>query len=161
MNNIVTLIRHDFRQATRNVISAIVLFGVVLLPSFFAWFNVLSSWSPFDNVDNLKVAVASADKGYESNLFPMRLNVGDQVVSQLRANSDIDWQFVSEDEAIDGTKSEEYYAAIVLPPDFSQRMITFLAPDAKPVEIELYVNEKKNALSSLITGSAPSGATTR
>lgn len=161
MNNIVTLIRHDYRQATRNVISAIVLVGVILIPSFFAWFNVLSSWKPFDNVGNLKVAVASADEGFESSLFPMRVNVGEQVVSQLRANSDIDWQFVSQDEAIEGTKSEEYYAAIVLPPDFSQKMMTFLAPGAKPVEIDLYVNEKKNALSSLITGEAATDVSTQ
>lgn len=161
MNNIVSLIRQDFRQATRNTISVMVLVGVVLIPSFFAWFNVLSSWNPFDNVDNLKVAVASADEGYESNLFPMRMNVGDQVVSQLRANSDIDWQFVTEDEAIEGTRSEEYYAAIVLPPDFSQKMMTFLAPGATPVEIDLYVNEKKNALSSLITGEAASDVSTQ
>lgn len=161
MNNILTLIRHDFRQATRNTISAMVLVGVVLIPSFFAWFNVLSSWSPFDNVDNLKVAVASADEGFESSLFPMRMNVGEQVVSQLRANSDIDWQFVSEDEAIEGTKSEEYYAAIVLPSDFSQKMMTFLTPGATPVEIDLYVNEKKNALSSLITGEAATDVSTQ
>ena len=161
MNNIVSLIRQDFRQATRNWISAMVLVGVVLIPSFFAWFNVLSSWKPFDNVDNLKVAVASADEGYESSLFPMRLNVGDQVVSQLRANSDIDWQFVTEDQAVEGAKSEEYYAAIVLPPDFSRKMMTFLTPGATPVEIDLYVNEKKNALSSLITGEAASDVSTQ
>lgn len=161
MSNIVSLIRQDFRQATRNTISAMVLVGVVLIPSFFAWFNVLSSWEPFDNVDNLKVAVASSDEGYESNLFPMRMSVGDQVVSQLRANSDIDWQFVTPDEAIEGTKSEEYYAAIVLPSDFSQKMMTFLTPGATPVEIDLYVNEKKNALSSLITGEAASDVSTQ
>lgn len=161
MRNIFTLIRHDYGQATRNVISAMVLVGVVLIPSFFAWFNVLSSWKPFDNVDNLKVAVASSDEGFESNLFPMRINVGEQVVSQLRANSDIDWQFVSEDDAIEGTKSEEYYAAIVLPKDFSQKMMTFLSPGATPVEIDLYVNEKKNALNSLITGEAASDVSTQ
>lgn len=161
MNNIVTVIRHDFRQATRSVIPAIVLIGVVLIPSFFAWFNVLSSWSPFDNVKNLKVAVASTDEGFESTLFPMRLNVGEQVVSQLRANSDIDWQFVSKDEAIEGTKSEDYYAAIVLPPDFSRKMLTFLSPGASPVKIDLYVNEKKNALSSLITGEAATDVSTQ
>ena len=161
MNNVFTLIRQDFKQAISNPISVIVLVGVVLIPSFFAWFNVLSSWKPFDNVDNLKVAVASSDEGYESPLFPMRINVGDTVVSQLRANSDIDWQFVSEEEAVEGTKSEEYYAAIVLPADFSQKMLTFISPGATPVEIDLYVNEKKNALSSLITGEAATDVSTQ
>lgn len=154
MKNIATLIRQDFTQATRNVTSVVMLVGVVLIPSFFGWFNVLSSWAPFDNVKNLKVAVANADKGYQSDLFPLKVNVGEQVVSSLRANSDINWVFVSEDEAIEGTKSEKYYAAIVLPPSFSQDMMTFLSPGAKPTELAFYINEKKNALSPIIVGEA-------
>ena len=154
MNNIFALIRVDYRSATRNMISILVLVGVVLIPALFAWFNVLASWNAFNNVKNLKIAVANADAGYTSSLFPLKINIGEQVISQLRANNDIDWVFVDEAQAIEGTKSEEYYAALVLPPNFSQEMMTFLAPGTKPVQIQLYVNEKKNPLSSLITGEA-------
>lgn len=161
MKNLLTLFKHDLHLATRNVIAVIVLFGVVVIPSFFAWFNVLSSWDPFGNVKNLKVAVANADDGYMSELFPLRINIGEQVIAQLRANSDLDWVFTTEEEAIAGTEAEEYYAALVLPPNFSERMMTFLSPGAKPAQIEYYTNEKKNALSPEITGQAATDVSTQ
>lgn len=161
MRNIFLLVRHDFRRVTRNVVATVVLFGVVVIPSFFAWFNVLSSWDPFSNVKNLKVAVANADEGYQSDLFPMRVNIGEQVISTLRANSDLNWVFTSSEDAIEGTKSEEFYAALVLPENFSQEMMTFLGPEAKPIQIEYYTNEKKNALSPKITDEAATEVSTK
>lgn len=95
MKNIGLLFRHDLRKATQNVIAVIVLFGVVIIPSFFAWFNVLSSWNPFGNVKNLTVAVANADEGYTSDIFPMPINIGNQVIANLRANSDLNWVFTT------------------------------------------------------------------
>lgn len=161
MKNVLAVARHDLHLATRNVIAVMVLFGVGVIPSFFAWFNVLSSWDPFGNVKNLKVAVANSDQGFKSDLFPIRVNIGEQVISSLRANSDLNWVFTSEQEAIEGTKSEEFYAALVLPPQFSQDMMTFLAPGAKPTEIEYYTNEKTNALSPKVTGEAATDVSTQ
>lgn len=161
MKNVGVLLRHDLRLATRNVIAVMVLFGVAVIPSFFGWFNVLSSWDPFGNLKDLKVAVANSDAGFKSELFPIRVNIGEQVIASLRANSDLEWVFTSEQEAIEGTKSEEYYAALVLPPDFSQNMMTFLAPDAKSAEIVYYTNEKTNALSPKVTGEAATEVSTQ
>lgn len=161
MRNVLAVFRHDLRQASRNVISLVVLFGVVVIPSFFGWFNVLASWDPFGNVKNLQVAVANADDGYQSDLFPVRVNVGAQVISTLRANTDLNWAFTSEDAAIEGTKSGKYYAALVLPPAFSRDMMTFLAPDAKPTDIAYFINEKLNALTPKITGEAATEVSTK
>ena len=161
MKAIARIVRADFTRVSRNVIAVIVLFGVVVIPSFFGWFNVLSSWDPFGNVKNLKVAVANTDKGYLSDLFPLPVNIGEQVIANLRANSDLNWVFTSEEEAIEGTKSGEYYAALVLPENFSNEMLTFLAPGAKPAQIEYYSNEKENALSPKITGEAATEVSTQ
>lgn len=161
VRNIALLFRTDLRHATRNAIAIVVLFGVVVIPSFFSWFNVLSSWDPFGNVKNLKVAVANADKGFTSDLFPMPLNIGDQVLSNLRGNADLNWVFTSAEEAIEGTKSGEYYAALVLPENFSRDMMTFLDPDATPAQIEYYSNEKENALSPKITEEAATEVSTK
>lgn len=152
MRNILRLLRFDLRRATSSVMAVIVLFGLVVIPSLFTWFNVIASWNPFDNTKNLKVAVASTDEGYQSDLVPIRLNVGEQVLSTLRANHDLDWVFTTEDDAIDGTRSGDYYAAIVLPPTFSEDMMTFYANGAERTRIDYYTNEKKNALAPKITG---------
>lgn len=137
--------------------ACIVVFGLVVIPSLFTWFNVIASWDPFANTSNLKVAVASTDTGYESDLIPVRINVGEQVLSALRANDDLDWVITTEDDAIDGTKSGAYYAAIVLPPSFSTDMMTFYVDDAEHTDIALYTNEKKNALAPKITGQGADG----
>lgn len=160
MRNIARIFTTDLLRVQRNAIAIVVLFGVVVLPSFFGWFNVLSSWNPFGNVKNLKVAVANADEGYQGDLFPMRINVGEQVISNLRANTDLDWVFTSEEQAVEGTKAGDYYAALVLPPSFSRDMVTFLAPGAERANIEYITNEKKNALSPKITDEAATEVST-
>lgn len=157
MNSIVKLMRRDVRHATRNVMASIVMFGLVIIPSLFTWFNVIASWDPFSNASNLTVAVASTDEGYQSDLMPIRINVGEQVLSELRANDGLDWVITSKDDAIDGTKSGEYYAAIVLPPSFSTDMMTFYADGAERTNIDFYTNEKKNALAPKITEQGAEG----
>ncbi|GAA2907844.1 putative membrane protein [Microbacterium keratanolyticum] len=156
MNNVLAVIRHDIRRTMSSVMALIVLFGLVVIPSLFTWFNVIASWNPFDNTRNLTVAVANTDDGYQSDLVPIRLNVGEQVVSALRANDDLNWVITSEDAAIDGTRSGEYYAAIVLPPTFSADMMTFYTSGADRTRIDYYLNEKKNALAPKITGQGAS-----
>jgi len=154
---ILRLVGRDVRHATQNVMACIVIFGLVVIPSLFTWFNVIASWDPFANTSNLKVAVASTDTGYESDLIPVRINVGEQVLSALRANDDLDWVITTEDDAIDGTKSGAYYAAIVLPQSFSADMMTFYVDGAEHTDIALYTNEKKNALAPKITEQGADG----
>ena len=151
MRNILRLTGRDIRHATSNVMAVIVVFGLVVIPSLFTWFNVIASWDPFSNTKNLTVAVASADEGYQSDLVPIRINVGEQVLSALRANDDLDWVITTEDDAIDGTKSGAYYAAIVLPPSFSADMMTFYTDGSERTSLAYYTNEKKNPLAPKIT----------
>jgi len=145
------LFRADLRRATSNVMSVIVLCGLIVIPSAFTWFNVIGSWEPFDNTKNLKVAVASVDEGYTSALIPLHINVGSVVESALRANDQLDWVITSKKDAIAGTESGEYYAAMVLPKDFSERMLTFYTAGSQRTEIDFYMNDKSNPLAPLIT----------
>ncbi len=151
MNGIWQLFRSDLRRATSNVMVLIVLCGLVVIPSAFTWFNVIGSWQPFEHTDNLKVAVASVDEGYSSPLMPVHVDIGSMVESALRANDQLDWVITTEADAIAGTKSGEYYAAMVLPKDFSERMLTFYTSGSERTRIDYYTNDKSNPLSPLIT----------
>lgn len=151
MRNVWTLVRRDLRRSTTNVMAIIVLSGLVMIPSLFTWFNVIATWDPFGNTKNLTVAVANTDEGYQSDLIPLRVNIGEQALSALRANNDLNWVITSRDDAIEGTRSGEYYAALVLPPEFSTDMMTFYEDGGQRTAIEYYTNEKKNALAPNIT----------
>lgn len=151
MRGIWELFRSDLKRATSNVMSVIVLCGLIVIPSAFTWFNVIGSWEPFNNTKSLKVAVASVDEGYTSALVPMHLNIGSMVESALRANDQLDWVITSKEDAVAGTESGEYYAAMVLPKDFSERMLTFYTAGSKRTQIDYYTNDKSNPLAPLIT----------
>lgn len=151
MRNLWTLFRTELPRLFANALSIVITIGLVILPSLFSWYNVLACWDVFGNTGNLKVAVANADAGYESDLVPLRVNVGDQVVSALRANDQIGWVFTDEEDAVDGARSGRYYAAVVIPTSFSQDMLTFYADGAEKAQIVYYSNGKKNAIAPKIT----------
>lgn len=151
------IFKRDMCHASRNVIAVIVSMGLVVVPALYAWFNIAASWDPYGNTKALKVAVANNDKGYKSDLIPVRVNVGETIISTLHANDQLDWQFVKSDKAIDGVKSGEYYAAIVIPKGFSADMMTLFSPDIKHAQLKYYLNEKINPIAPHITDQ---GATT-
>ena len=152
MRTIWAIYRADLHRVHRSLIASVVVFGLVVIPSLFTWFNVAASWDPFGNTKSLRIAIANTDAGYKSDLVPLHVNIGDSVVSALRKNDSFDWVIDSEDAAIEGTRSGEYYAAIVIPSDFSREMLTFFDGGATSAPMTYYVNEKKNGISPKIAG---------
>ena len=147
MRTIWAIYRADLRRARRSLIALVVIFGLIVIPSLFTWFNVAASWDPFGNTRSLRIAIANTDAGYKSDLVPLHINIGDQVVSALRKNDNFDWVIATEDDAIEGTRSGDYYAAIVIPEEFSEDMLTFFDGEASSAPMTYYVNEKKNGIS--------------
>lgn len=159
MNKVLFIMRDDFRQIRSSVMVRIFMVLLITVPLFFTWFNVLATWDPFSNSGRLQIAVASTDEGYNSKFLNVKVNVGDTVLKELAANDQFDWVLTSKDQALEGTRSGKYYAAIVLPADFSQSMFTFYAGGAAPANITLYTNEKKNPLSANLTSQGAQGVT--
>ena len=145
------LFKDDMKRIFGNLVSLIIVLGLVLLPSIFSWYNVLACWDVFQNTGNLKVAVVNNDEGYQSDLVPLKVNMGEQVVSSLRATEQMDWVFTDEDDAIDGASSGKYYAAVVIPQSFSKDMMTFYSDDVEHANLLYYSNEKKNVVAPKLT----------
>lgn len=156
MRNIIAILRRDLSRIRGSVVALIVAVGLVIVPTLYAWFNIAGSWDPYGNTGNLKVAVANSDNGYMSDLIPVRVNIGDTVVSALRENDQLDWRFVNESDAVEGVRSGEYYAAVVIPENFSSRMMTVFSSDAEHAEIVYYENQKANAIAPRVTDKAAS-----
>ena len=152
MRTMWAIYRADLRRARRSLIAVVVTFGLIVIPSLFTWFNVAASWDPFGNTRSLRIAIANTDVGFKSDLVPLHINIGDQVVSALRKNDNFDWVIATEDEAIEGTRSGDYYAAIVIPEEFSKDMLTFFDGEVSSAPMTYYVNEKKNGISPKLAG---------
>ena len=94
-----------------------------------------------DATSNIKVAVASDDKGI--TIDDTEFNMGETVIEGLEANTTIGWVFTdTTEEAIDGVYSGDYYAAHYAG-RFYGRHGSFLADEMEHPEITYYTNEKK------------------
>ena len=149
--NIWKIFSGDMKKIRNNTMAWIVILGLTIVPSLYAWFNIAASWDPYANTGNLKVAVASVDEGYSGELTAINLNIGDKVISSLRENDALDWVFTTEKEAIQGVKDGSYYAALVIPESFSRDMMSFFTPDVQRSDILYYLNEKEIAIAPKIT----------
>lgn len=151
MKNIFQIFYEDICKIHKNVIAWIVVLGITIVPSLYAWFNIAASWDPYGSTGDLKVAIASQDKGYTSELLPIKLNLGEQILSKLHENTQLDWVFTDAKSAKKGVKSGRYYAALVIPETFSQNMMSLFSSDIRHPEITYYINEKENAIAPKIT----------
>ncbi len=153
MRNIIRIFTSDARRLATNVVAVVVLMGLSVIPSLYAWFNILSNWDPYGEsaTANLNVVVASMDEGAE--IEGMEINVGNMVISNLKENKTIGWVFAdTEQEAVNGVYSGDYYAALVIDETFTEDLISFLGGDLENPKITYYENEKKNAIAPKITG---------
>ena len=151
MKNIWQIFKRDVWRIKNNVIALIVIMGLTVVPCLYAWFNIAASWDPYKNTGNLKVAVASVDKGYEGSLIPIDINIGDRVLSTLHENDQMEWVFTNRDAAVEGVKSGDYYAAIVIPENFSNDMMSLFSEDIEKPQITYYSNAKENAIAPKVT----------
>ena len=149
MKNILRIFARDVKKISRNGIAVIVALGISVLPSLYAWFNIQACWDPYGNTSGIKVAVANTDKGYSA--MGLTLNIGDMLIAELAQNTQLGWQFVDKETAIQGAESGKYYSAVVIPEDFSEKIASILTTDIQKPHIDYYVNEKKNAIAPKIT----------
>lgn len=149
MKKIFNILKHDAKNISKNMIIFVVIIGITILPALYAWFNIASNWDPYANTGDLPFAVCSKDVGYKYKTI--EIQAGDSIIDGLKANNAMKWDFVSEDEAKQGVKDGKYYAAVIIPEDFSENLLSIVSGNFKQAKLQYYANEKKNAVATKIT----------
>lgn len=152
MKKIMWVFLGDAKRITTNVVAIVIIMGLTVLPVLYAWFNIMSNWDPYGEsaTSEMHIAVFSEDEGIVYG--KLQLNVGDTVVDGLKSNKTIGWKFTdTREDAIISVKNGQCYAAFIIPSDFTQKMISFLAGEIENPIITYYENSKKNAIATKIT----------
>lgn len=155
IKHIGNIFRADWQRLTASVVAVVVMLGLCLVPCLYAWFNILSNWDPYGpaSTGNIKVAVANEDEGCE--ILGLHLNIGELVMEGLQTNDQMGWVFLEDQEtALDGVYAGDYYAALVVPEEFTADFVSLLDGELEHPQIQYYENEKKNAIAPKITGKA-------
>ncbi|MBT1173336.1 YhgE/Pip domain-containing protein [Bifidobacterium sp. MA2] len=149
MGNVLAILRRDLIRMLKVPAAWVIAFGLVFIPPLYAWFNIVGFWNPYGHTSGIQVVVANNDKGTDNQLIG-KTNLGDQIVTQLKANNQLGWTFADESEALRRVESGKAYAAIVIPKDFSDAMAGVVTGGDR-LQLEYYVNEKASAVAPKIT----------
>lgn len=161
MKTVLHIFTRDLIRILKNPIAIIVTIGVCIIPSLYAWFNIAANWDPYKNTQTMPVAVVSEDIGAEVG-DQGYLNAGSMVIDKLKDNTQLQWTFVSsKEEALEGVSAGTYYAAIILPKDFTSDLASVLSGNLKKAPVQYYVNEKINPVAPKVTDTGAKTITTQ
>lgn len=157
IKNIWTIYKEDLKRVFTNYAAIIVILALCILPSLYAWFNIKASWDPYgqEATSQIKIGVINNDKGTELN--GKAINIGDQVIDQLKENDLMGWQFVDEAEGERALEEGTFYATITIPDNFSKDITSLVTSDVKKGQIIYRVNEKINAIAPKLTSKGATG----
>ena len=149
MKNIFKIFIRDLKSIVSNWVALVIIIGLMILPSLYAWFNIRASWDPYGNTGGIKVAIVNNDKG--GSLQDKFISVGDELVNKLKDNTNLGWEFVSEEEGNTGVERGIYYATIIIPEEFTEETLSIINRPIKRPTLIYKVNEKSNAIAPKIT----------
>ena len=149
IGKIVELTENNAKSVFANPIVTIVIIAVIILPSLYALINIEACWDPYEKTSDVPFAIANLDNG--TTLEGQKLNIGNELVKELKNNTKFDWTFVTEDELRDGVNTGKYYAGIVIPKNLSENIASITGDNPKQAKLEYVVNIKANPVANRLT----------
>ncbi len=149
---ILKVFRRDLKSIIKNPITLLIIIGVCILPSLYAWINIVACWNVYENTGTIPVAIVNEDR--PATFDDKEINIGSDVVAELKKNKSIQWNFVNEKQANLGLVDGTYYAMIQIPKNFSSNFLSVLSEHPQKPYIIYKVDTKINPVAIKITDSA-------
>lgn len=146
------MFKAEWKKVFSNKMLILMMIVIPLVPIIYSGIILSAYWDPFGNTSNLPVAVVNQDE--PSELEGKTLNIGDELVNNLKDNRDLEWHFVSFEEAKKGFDDGDYYMVITIPKDFSKRASTVLEDNPEKMNLTYEVNPGRNFFSVTISEQA-------
>lgn len=147
-----TVFGQDLKSAFKKPKVFIPILVVLFIPVLYSGLFLNAFWDPYGKMNELPVAVVNTDQGATYN--DKSLEVGQNLVDELKKSDDFNWKFVSREEAEQGMEDNTYYMTIVIPENFSAKATTLMDDHPQPAELIYEPNEGYNFLAGQIGGTA-------
>lgn len=142
---------------------------VIALPLIALAVIFLFSMTLFPSVQpqpkNLPIAIVNEDEGVEIPSQPA-MNMGQKIVDMIQQStastkdeeSVVKWIEVKSNEEVQkGLDNQKYYAALVIPKDFSAKQASLQTPAPSTPEVQVFINQGMNMPASTVAGQVLNG----
>ncbi|WEV58063.1 YhgE/Pip domain-containing protein [Ligilactobacillus acidipiscis] len=146
------MIKKEFGMIWEHKIILATLLGIMFIPFLYSVFFLKSVWDPYGNVDKLPVAVVNDDRPV--TFQDKQLDVGDQLVANMKKQDGLEWHFVSAQKAKEGMSQHKYYMVVTVPKNFSKNAATVLNDKPQKMNLKYQTNDSLNYIGQVITKEA-------
>ena len=146
------MLKNEWKHLVKNKLMLIVVIAVITIPTIYTTLFLGSMWDPYGNVDQLPVAVVNNDRpvDYEGET----LNVGQEMVDQLKDDGSLDFRFVDGGDARQGLADGDYYMVITIPENFSANAASLTGDAPEKMELGYETNPGTNYIASKMSETA-------
>ncbi len=142
----------EWKAVLKKTTFIIVMVGIALIPALYNIIFLSSMWDPYGKLSELPVAVVNKDQPATYNGESM--NIGEDMVSNLKDNDSLDFHFVTEEEGMEGLKEGTYYMVVTLPSDLSQKAASILTNQPEQMNIDYQTSSGHSFIASKMSDSA-------
>lgn len=143
------MLKNEWMQFGKNKILLISSIVILFIPILYGGFFLKSVWDPYGKTGDLPVAVVNHDQKTEYG--GQTLDVGNELVDNLKKNNDLDWHFVSQKSAEQGIKDGKYYMVVTIPKNFSKNASTLLDKNPQKMNLSYKINPSQNYVGEVVT----------
>lgn len=148
------MLKEEWKNIFHSAWMKVVLVAVILIPSIYSCVFLGSMWDPYGNSGDLPVAVVNKDQEVVFN--DKKMNIGQELVDNLKESDALDFNFISEKKAKKGLEDGDYYMIITIPEDFSKNATTLLDSEPQKMVLNYTTNPGSNYVASKMDDTAMS-----
>ncbi|WP_108670129.1 YhgE/Pip domain-containing protein [Peribacillus acanthi] len=138
----------EWKSIIRNRKLLIPIIAVLFIPILYSGMFLWAFWDPYEQLDDLPVAIVNEDKGADYN--GEQLHLGEDLTDKLKESKQFNFRFVDKDTGYDHLKKQDYYLLVEIPENFSENATTLLDEHPQKLELKYVPNESYNFLSAQI-----------
>lgn len=138
----------ELKRFKQGALPKVAILVLLVIPLIYGALYLWAFWAPTDNMNKLPVAIVNLDQAAEAPSGEM-LTAGNDVVDELQAGGDLDWQPFNAAEAVQAVTDGDVYFSVTIPSDFSATLAG-LQDDPKAGQIEVQYNDSNSFLAATL-----------
>lgn len=145
----IDILKDAFKTAFSKPLTYIALVAIPIIVACFGLLYFNTFLDPYEKMKSMPIAVVNEDTGCTMN--DSERNFGNELVERLQENDEANW--TSEEPAIldEGLENTDYYLAVIIPSDFSERVSAGETRNPEQANITFFKNARKNYMLSSIS----------
>lgn len=140
------VLKDAFKTAVRKPLTYFALIGIPAIVCCFGLLYVATFMDPYESMKELPIAIINEDAGCVAD--DEEKNYGSDLVDSILETDSAKWTIENSSICDDGLENTDYFMAVVIPSDFSEKVSAGQTKEPEEANIVFYKNARKNYMLS-------------